>query len=129
MILSMPTGAFHPCAFSRCPALVAQGIRYCPEHAKAAGVADRLRRGSAAERGYGSRWQAARLVFLGKPENALCRPCSKKSPPVVRVATVVDHIRDHKGDQQLFWDTKNWQPSCQPCHDARTDAGDFGRIG
>lgn len=127
MILSMPTAALHPCAFSRCPALVGLGVRYCPTHEKVARVADQQRRGTAAERGYGARWQRARLVFLGA--NPLCLPCSKKSPPQVTAATVVDHIKDHKGDQQLFWDTKNWQPSCQPCHDARTDAGDFGRIG
>ncbi|MEK7178595.1 MAG: HNH endonuclease signature motif containing protein [Patescibacteria group bacterium] len=86
---------------------------------------DRTKRGSAAERGYGSRWQRARAVFLA--QNPLCRPCSLKSPPQVTAATVVDHVKDHKGDQVLFWDESNWQPSCQPCHDARTDAGDFGR--
>ncbi len=86
---------------------------------------DRTKRGSAAERGYGSRWQRARAVFLAK--NPLCRPCSLKSPPQVTAATVVDHVKDHKGDQVLFWDEGNWQSSCQPCHDASTDAGDFGR--
>jgi 5-methylcytosine-specific restriction protein A len=84
-----------------------------------------MRRGSSAERGYGAQWQSARVVFLAA--NPLCRPCSKKTPPRVTAATVVDHVVDHKGDQQLFWDQANWQPSCERCHNARVDAGDFGR--
>lgn len=34
------------------------------------------------------------------------------------VATVVDHIVPHKGDKRLFWDSKNWQALCKPCHDS-----------
>ncbi|WP_343040029.1 HNH endonuclease signature motif containing protein [Methylocystis heyeri] len=34
-------------------------------------------------------------------------------------ATVVDHITPHKGDIKLFWDRKNWQPLCEPCHNSR----------
>jgi 5-methylcytosine-specific restriction protein A len=33
-------------------------------------------------------------------------------------ATVVDHKKPHKGDPKLFWDEKNWQALCKPCHDA-----------
>jgi shikimate kinase len=32
------------------------------------------------------------------------------------VATVVDHIKPHRGDQALFWDKNNWQPLCTHCH-------------
>jgi 5-methylcytosine-specific restriction protein A len=31
-------------------------------------------------------------------------------------ATVVDHIKPHKGDQGLFWDTDNWQGLCATHH-------------
>ncbi|WP_323784771.1 HNH endonuclease signature motif containing protein [Thalassovita sp.] len=31
-------------------------------------------------------------------------------------ATVVDHIKAHRGDERLFWDRTNWQPLCAPCH-------------
>lgn len=123
MILTMPTAALRPCASPGCPELVARGR--CSKHQQAHQVADRQRRGSSASRGYGSRWQRARVVFLAA--NPLCRPCSLKSPPQVTAATVVDHITDHKGDPVLFWDESNWQPSCEPCHNTRTDAGDFGR--
>lgn len=32
-------------------------------------------------------------------------------------ASVVDHIKPHRGDQALFWDRANWQPLCKPHHD------------
>jgi 5-methylcytosine-specific restriction enzyme A len=119
----MPIGAKRPCLAPGCPELVARGR--CARHEQAYQVADRARRGTAAERGYGARWQHARVVFLAA--HPLCAPCQKKSPSQLTPATVVDHITDHKGDQALFWNQANWQPSCQPCHDRRVDAGDFGR--
>jgi len=68
---------------------------------------------SSAQRGYGYKWQQARLVFLR--EHPLC----KMHMDLGRVvpATVVDHIQPHKGDLKLFWDRKNWQPLCKSCHD------------
>lgn len=33
-------------------------------------------------------------------------------------ATVVDHIRPHKGDPRLFFDYDNLQPLCASCHAA-----------
>ncbi len=81
------------------------------------------RRGSAHSRGYGVRWRAYRSTFLAT--HPLCVIC--KAAKRVTAATVVDHIRDHKGDPVLFWDPANHQASCKPCHDKRTDAGDFGR--
>jgi hypothetical protein len=35
----------------------------------------------------------------------------------LELATVVDHIRRHRGDMNLFWDSSNWQPLCKRCHD------------
>lgn len=119
----MPFAALRPCLTPGCPELVARGR--CSKCEPSAQAADRARRGSARERGYTWRWEKARALFLAK--NPLCRPCSLKKPPQLTPATVVDHIVDHKGDQVLFWAEGNWQPSCQSCHDARVDAGDFGR--
>ncbi len=44
-------------------------------------------------------------------------------------ATVVDHIRPHKGNQELFWDVTNWGALCKRCHDIKTvkEDGGFGR--
>ena len=63
--------------------------------------------GFAKKKMYGSRWQKARATFLShNPDCAMCG----------RPAEVVDHIIPHKGNQQLFWDTDNWQPLCTVCH-------------
>jgi 5-methylcytosine-specific restriction endonuclease McrA len=33
-------------------------------------------------------------------------------------ATVVDHIKPHRGDPELFWDASNHQALCKHCHDS-----------
>jgi len=42
---------------------------------------------------------------------------------------MVDHKVAHKGDMKLFWDTANWQPSCQPCNTRKAirEEGGFGK--
>ena len=30
---------------------------------------------------------------------------------------VADHRRPHRGDERLFWDERNLQCLCKPCHD------------
>lgn len=64
------------------------------------------------QRGYGYKWQKAREVFLR--EHPLCVMCAAEDR--VTVATVVDHIVPHRGDQSLFWRRSNWQPLCATHH-------------
>jgi len=80
----------------------------------------RRQRKSAAQRGYGSRWQRARALWLAK--HPLCEACKRRG--VVTEATVVDHIVPHRGDPQLFWDQSNWASLCKACHDAKTARGE-----
>ena len=75
---------------------------------------------TAHERGYDHQWRKARLVFLAA--NPLCKMCSDNN--VVNVATVVDHIIPHRGDQSLFWDKTNWQPLCQHHHNSEAQRKD-----
>lgn len=63
---------------------------------------------------YGRRWAKARKIFLAS--HPLCTMCKQMGQ--ITVATVVDHIQPHRGNQKLFWDTSNWQPLCKHCHDA-----------
>jgi 5-methylcytosine-specific restriction protein A len=44
-------------------------------------------------------------------------------------ATVVDHIKPHRGNQESFWDSDNWRAMCKRCHDIKTvkEDGGFGR--
>lgn len=114
----MPTQAPRPCAHPGCPALVTDGPR-CEVHRTASRRFSNAHRKGAAERGYGGRWQRARAAFLAA--HPLCS-CGQ-------LATVVDHIRPHKGDAGLFWDSANWQPLCETCHNRKTASldGGFGR--
>jgi 5-methylcytosine-specific restriction protein A len=98
-----------PCTWPGCGELTTQ--RRCPRHLEQERREVDARRGSSSQRGYGSKWQKAREIFL--KENPLCAICE-------RTATVVDHIVPHKGDQFLFWDQANWQPLCKSCHDSKT---------
>lgn len=82
------------------------------------------KRASAAERGYGRRWQQARISFLA--DHPLCAECEKSGK--VTGAEVVDHIEPHKGDYEKFWSTSNWQALCDRCHNVKTAGeGAFGR--
>ena len=68
---------------------------------------------SANARGYTYRWQRERIQFLrAHPLCAMCEAEGKLTP-----SDVVDHIDAHKGDQEKFWDARNWQALCKPCHD------------
>ena len=71
-------------------------------------------RGSSADRGYGYRWQQARLRHL--EANPLCVMCASEGRVVE--AQVVDHIKPHKGNQTLFWSASNWQSLCKRHHDS-----------
>ncbi|MBR0128914.1 MAG: HNH endonuclease [Neisseriaceae bacterium] len=61
---------------------------------------------------YGRQWKKERAKFL--TQNPLCVYCQKKGRNTL--ATVIDHIIPHKGDDTLFWDKNNWQPLCTHCH-------------
>jgi 5-methylcytosine-specific restriction protein A len=39
-------------------------------------------------------------------------------------ATDVDHIKPHRGDKKLFWDTSNWQALCHSHHSIKTNRED-----
>ncbi len=113
----------HPCHHPGCSALTRE--RWCERHATNHQRRDRERRGSARDRGYTTRWDRYRKVFLAK--HPLCVECASATSPRVTAATVVDHVRPHKGYHALFWDPANHGAVCKPCHDARVDEGDFGR--
>ncbi len=123
----MPSLPRKPCAHPRCGQLTVPGQRYCEKHKRNHRAAQDKQRGSAASRGYGYRWQKASKGFL--KQHPLCCRCEVSG--FVVAATVVDHIKPHRGDMGLFWDRANWQPLCKPCHDRKTavEDGGFGGFG
>ena len=108
-----------PCRHPGCPELTRDG--YCPKHkpAKAA------RRRSAE---YHAWYSLPVWTDDLRPAQLLrepwCRECAKRYPPSDprsrTRATVVDHIRPHQGDWQLFIDPANHQSLCKRCHDQKT---------
>lgn len=111
----MPKTPKRPCRHPGCPNLCESGV-YCEEHAEFS--SDRLR-GGAYVRGYGAKWRKARTHYLQL--HPLCAECKRNGK--LTPATVIDHIVPHRGDMQLFWDEKNWQPLCKDCHDRKTGSG------
>ena len=71
------------------------------------------------------KWKTRRVAFL--QSNPLCRFCTAAGRATL--ATVVDHIKPHRGDEELFWDESNWQAMCKPCHDgAKAELENTGRL-
>lgn len=46
------------------------------------------------------------------------------SAGLITPATVVDHIREHRGDLVLFWQRSNFQSLCAPHHDSAKQKAD-----
>lgn len=59
-----------------------------------------------------ARWRKARIRHLN--EFPLCALCARQG--ITTAATVVDHIRPHDENYDLFWDSDNWQSLCATCH-------------
>lgn len=60
---------------------------------------------------YDTAWEKYRLRFLA--ENPRCYSCGV-------IAVVVDHLKPHKGDENLFKQLDNHIPLCKRCHDTVT---------
>jgi 5-methylcytosine-specific restriction protein A len=104
------------CAHPGCPELIEPGQTYCIKHRRQEYKRYDEQRGTAAQRGYGSRW--ARYARLFKRANPLCRACllGGRVTPVY----VVDHITPVTGpDDPLFWEPGNHQSLCETCHNIK----------
>lgn len=115
----MPSKPMRPCNHIGCNTLTRE--RYCDVHKRQSNDYDRYR-GNSSQRGYDSKWRKARIAYL--KEHPLCVECLKEGR--VEPATVVDHIKPHRGDKKLFWDKSNWQPFCKRHHDIKTAREDGG---
>lgn len=75
-------------------------------------------RGSSSERGYSSRWQRFRLVYLA--EHPLCEVC--KTAGRVEAATDVHHIDGRGPLGERGYDPANLESLCHSCHSKKTAA-------
>ncbi|WP_313666109.1 HNH endonuclease [Shinella sp.] len=69
-----------------------------------------------------SRWLKLREQQLSR--EPLCRFCLITED--VTAAEVVDHIKEHKGDEALFFDRDNLQSLCRHHHDSAKQAMERG---
>lgn len=114
----MPTKPKHPCASPGCPNLTVN--KYCDEHQALRRQEKRRPENDI----YNRRWRRASKLFL--TQHPLCAECERHGK--LTPATVVDHIVPHRGDQERFWDTANWQALCKPCHDKKTLTEDVNPV-
>ncbi len=102
-----------PCRHPGCRELTRDG--YCPKHKPKRAA----RRSSAEWHG----WYSLSIWTDGlRPAQLLrepwCRECARRG--IRTRATVVDHVRPHKGDWALFTDRDNLQSLCETCHNRKT---------
>lgn len=121
----MPNRPKKPCSQPGCTELVEAGRGgRCEKHRKQEQQRHDQQRGTAAQRGYDSRWRRYRTQFLRQHPLCECEEC-KKSGRLIP-ATVVDHIIPHKGNYELFWDPSNHQAMAKRCHNKKTAREDGG---
>lgn len=89
-----PKKLLKPCKYLGCPKLTVD--KYYDEH-KDFCVKERL---TVTERGYDSKWRTVRNKFF--KFNPLCVRCKEEGRLIK--ATVVDHVKSHRGDKKLFGD-------------------------
>lgn len=70
-----------------------------------------------------ARWRKLRDAH--KWSNPLCVYCLEQE--IVQEVEVVDHIKPHRGDMDLFWDPSNLQSLCKAHHDGRKQREDLGQ--
>lgn len=121
------------CAYPGCRMPVPVTEKYCAAHkqrgqereAKFAQDREsrRLRfKGTSAARGYSYRWKKLRDRYIAQHPH--CEECLKEGK--ITLATDVDHIIPHRGDQVLLYDEKNLQSLCKSCHSRKTAREDGG---
>lgn len=120
MVMPMPQSLPRPCAHPGCPGLTRE--RYCPQHKRQTNQIYDRERGTASQRGYGTRWRRLRQAFLSA--HPLCEECQREGR--VTPATDVDHrLPKRRGGGD---DESNLQALCHAHHSAKT-AREDGRWG
>ncbi len=96
----MPRKPKRMCSYPGCPELT-EG-RYCEKHQKE--ETKKYNRSRKYKKLYNSiRWKRLRKkVLLRQPLCVECQKAGRLTP-----ATVVDHIKPHRGNEDLFWDEKD----------------------
>lgn len=114
-VIHVATRPLRPCAHHGCPALVTEGR--CERHAKQERQRYDKQRGTAASRGYGSRWAKYSKWFLSQSDNVFCK---LQLTGCTNLSRCVDHVDPPDGPHDpRFWDTGNHQSACIHCNSVK----------
>lgn len=119
----MASAAKRRCLTLHCNAIAVDKGR-CTEHKQDAGK--RSERATEWHALYNcTAWRRYRLSYLA--DHPLCVDPFLDHGPLV-AATVVDHVKPHRGDYGMFWDGWNHQALCGPCNSKKAAKyeGGFG---
>ena len=78
---------------------------------------------------YDSQWQRVREAVIARDRH-ICRICGR--PTIdghATLAPVVDHIKPHKGNAELFLADDNLQTLHKSCHDKKTRMEQYPKTG
>ena len=109
----MPWKAKKRCSHQRCINLVKVGEIYCPVH-RPLHRNDYARKHPEHQKLYDARWSKYRTWYLAR------HPLCTNYNVCHSGAAVVDHIEDHVGNYDRFWDMANHRPMCAECHNTKT---------
>lgn len=101
------------CAYPGCKDYAVKNSKFCEKHKPLSASGTTSKYKYMYDR---TKWRKRSREFL--TENIWCVECLKQGKYVL--ATEVDHIIPHEGNEKLFWDEKNWQPLCTACHSRKT---------
>ena len=91
--------------------------RWCEAHRKESYKVKSLNYDKEYKKWYSTKaWRNTRADVLAL--EPMCRTCSAMG--INNVATDVDHVIPHEGNDSLFWDRANMQPLCHRCHSSKT---------
>ena len=109
-----------PCRKPGCPELTREG--WCPKHKPK--DAHRSQEARAWRRWYSLDIWTKDLRPAQLMQEPFCRECARRYPPDDprhrTPATDVDHVKDHRGEWNLFVDRDNLQSLCHRCHSQKT---------
>lgn len=72
-----------------------------------------------------ARWQLMRRTQLSAHPLCQCPACGEGKKRITP-ATVVDHVKPHRGNEALFWDPRNLESWSKGCHDSLKQAQEKG---
>lgn len=63
-----------------------------------------------------ARWRKCSRDF--RKRFPICQKC--EAAGIIKPSQLTDHVRPHRGNEELFWDESNWAALCNQCHNKKS---------